>query len=143
MNGYIREYLKQVKLFFPIVGKPERLYLKRLAGSIEDYFQEHDPKSVGEVVQVFDRPQEAVRKYLSSTEVECVVKRVRNRRLAQTAVCTIICVVLMATMTFGVGLGIDYKALRETQDYLYPVYSGETGELLGYEDNDGVFYELD
>lgn len=143
MNTYIREYLRQVKLFFPILGRPERMYMRRLEHSLEDYFQEHEPESVEEIVQVFDRPQDTVRNYLSGTEVGGVVRRARNRRVFQTALCVAVSVALMATITFGVGISLEYKALRDTEGYLHPVYSAETGGLIGYAGNDGVFHELD
>ena len=46
MSKLKQRYLKEVKSFFPIMGKPERRHLKKLSEQINDYCIEKEVSSI-------------------------------------------------------------------------------------------------
>ena len=77
MNKLNQRYLKEVKSFFPIMGKPERRYLKKLSGQINDYCIEKEVSSIDELYQDFGRPSEISNTYFSNIDINEFVKRIQ------------------------------------------------------------------
>ena len=53
MSKLKQRYLKEVKSFFPIMGKPERRHLKKLSEQINDYCLEKEVFSIDDLYQDF------------------------------------------------------------------------------------------
>lgn len=122
MNGYIERYIKQAATFFPIMGKPERLYLEQLNDSIRNHFFWSAPESMDEVIQVFGLPQTAVRDYLTYADLRDVVRRVRVRRMIRLCVVTGFVLCLMAVLFTAVHFSLSLNILYEAESYRPPVY---------------------
>ena len=54
MSKLKQRYLKEVKSFFPIMGKPERRHLKKLSEQINDYCLEKEVFSIDDLYQTSD-----------------------------------------------------------------------------------------
>lgn len=63
MSKLKQRYLKEVKSFFPIMGKPERRHLKKLSEQINDYCLEKEVFSIDDLYQDFGRPSEISNTY--------------------------------------------------------------------------------
>lgn len=54
MSKLKQRYLKEVKSFFPIMGKPERRHLKKLSEQINDYCLEKEVFSIEIYIRTSD-----------------------------------------------------------------------------------------
>lgn len=63
MSKLKQRYLKEVKSFFPIMGKPERRHLKKLSEQINDYCLEKEVFLIDDLYQDFGRPSEISNTY--------------------------------------------------------------------------------
>ena len=77
MSKLKQRYLKEVKSFFPIMGKPERRHLKILSEQINDYCIEKEVSSIEELYQDFGRPSEISNTYFSNIDINEFVKRIQ------------------------------------------------------------------
>ncbi|MCD8051768.1 MAG: DUF6120 family protein [Clostridiales bacterium] len=132
MNPTIKNYFQQAELFFPVLGKPERVWLSRRADEIEDYFSEQEPSSLEAVRQAFGPPQRMVQEYLAQADTRAVVRRVENRRRTRLCAWAASAILLLGVLTAGVRVGLLWKGDQVVGDYHMPVYS-EDGSLVGYE----------
>lgn len=51
MNRVCKIYVKNVKSAFPIIGKSERLYIKKLQNYLEEYCNEYNISSLEELYE--------------------------------------------------------------------------------------------
>lgn len=75
MSKLKQRYLKEVKSFFPIMGKPERRHLKKLSEQINDYCLEKEVFSIDDLYQDFGRPSEISNTYFSNIDINDFVKK--------------------------------------------------------------------
>ena len=78
MSKLKQRYLKEVKSFFPIMGKPERRHLKKLSEQINDYCLEKEVFSIDDLYQDFGRPSEISNTYFSNIDINDFVKRINR-----------------------------------------------------------------
>ncbi|MCD8147590.1 MAG: DUF6120 family protein [Clostridiales bacterium] len=134
MNSYIKDYLQQAELFFPVLGKPEREWFARRADEIEDYFSNQEPSSLDAVQQTFGPPQRVVQEYLAQADTHAVVRRVESKRKTRICAWAATSILLLGVITAGVRGGLLRKGDQAVGDYHMPVYS-EDGSLVGHEES--------
>lgn len=134
MNPYIKDYLQQAELFFPVLGKPEREWLAHRAEEMEDYFSEQEPSSLDAVQQAFGPPQRMVQEYLAQADTSAVVRRVESKRKTRICAWAASAILLLGVITAGVRVGLLRKGDQAVEAYHMPVYS-EDGSLVGCEES--------
>lgn len=134
MNSYIKDYLQQAELFFPVLGRPEREWFARRAEEMEDYFSESEPSSLDAVQQAFGPPQRMVQEYLAQADTSAVVRRVESKRKTRICAWTASVILLLGVLTAGVRVGSIWKGDQVVGDYHRPIYS-EDGGLVGYQES--------
>ena len=63
MNRVCKIYVKNVKSAFPILGKSERLYIKKLQNYLEEYCNEYNISSLEELYKNFCTPDYVINSY--------------------------------------------------------------------------------
>ena len=63
MNRVCKIYVKNVKSAFPIIGKSERLYIKKLQNYLEEYCNEYNISSLEELYKNFGAPDDVINSY--------------------------------------------------------------------------------
>ena len=63
MNRVCKIYVKNVKSAFPIIGKSERLYIKKLQNYLEEYCNEYNISSLEELYKNFGTPDDVINSY--------------------------------------------------------------------------------
>lgn len=63
MNRVCKIYVKNVKSAFPIIGKSERLYIKKLQNYLEEYCNEYNISSLEELYKNFGTPADVINSY--------------------------------------------------------------------------------
>ena len=56
MTKLCRQYIYQVKLLLPTVGKAEKKYLATLANNLEDFCKDTSPKTIHDLYKDFGTP---------------------------------------------------------------------------------------
>ena len=76
MNNLCKQYIKNAKTLFPIIGKTEKEYLKKLELNVQDYCEESSVSSIEELYRDFGSPSEVVNSYFSSVDLDYLLKRI-------------------------------------------------------------------
>lgn len=116
MNKFILQYIKTARRLFPILGKPEKTYLKKLGASIEDFFTDHPPDSVAAISAQFGPPEEVMNHYLHSVDPDYLIQRIQKaRRWRLAATCSLV-VLCAAVVLFSYLLWVEYTSYLEFID---------------------------
>lgn len=121
MNKLNQRYLKEVKSFFPIMGKPERRYLKKLSGQINDYCIEKEVSSIDELYQDFGRPSEISNTYFSNIDINEFVKRIQLAKWLKKGIAVFVLIALIAVTVYSIDSYCAYKVFERES-----IYFGET-----------------
>mgnify|MGYP004504696871 FL=1 len=117
MNKLNQRYLKEVKSFFPIMGKPERRYLKKLSGQINDYCIEKEVLSIDELYQDFGRPSEISNTYFSNIDINEFVKRIQLAKWLKKGIAVFVLVALIAVTVYSIDSYCAYKVFERESIY--------------------------
>lgn len=110
MSDWIADYVKTVKYLFPIMGPPEKNYLKLLTANMKDYFSYHAPSSPEEIVAQFGPPESVVNDYLLSAEPDYLLERMRRaKRWRLLTVCALVAL-LAAVAICSYLLWLEYSS---------------------------------
>ena len=77
MNNICKQYMKQVRILFPIMGKSEKAYIRNLTSSLEDFCEEESIRSLDELYTQFGDPKDTLNNYFSSLDTTDIIKRIR------------------------------------------------------------------
>lgn len=115
MDNLAKQFTKNVRAFFPIVGKVEKEYLKKLELNLEDYCEEKQVSSLEELYKDFGTPSDVVHSYYSSVNIDYILKRLRLTKIIKTCLVTLIVAILVAVSAYCFRLHSDYKVLENQQ----------------------------
>lgn len=105
----MEKYLKNCKRLFPVYGKHERQYLKRLKSHIQEYQSENENCTYDDLAEQFGSPTEIVSSYYRSTDNNDLLKKVNFVRYVR---------ILMVVVISAIILFLGYKSYALYQDYL-------------------------
>lgn len=97
MNKVCKEYMAEVKYFFPIRRKDERLFMKKLASDVEGYCLETKVTDKKELYDNYGKPNDVVNNYLSSVNTEYISKQIRISKFVKTLVAALIALATIVT----------------------------------------------
>lgn len=112
-----QRYLKEVKSFFPIMGKPERRYLKKLSGQINDYCLEKEVFSIDDLYQDFGRPSEISNTYFSNIDINDFVKRIQLSKWLKRGIAIFLLIALIAVTVYSIDSYCAYKVFERESIY--------------------------
>ena len=108
------QYIKRVKALFPYVSKAEKKYLDNLRLNAEDYCVNENILSLAELENGFGKPENIVHEYISSVEIDELIKRLNSRKLIKRIVfCVLILAVAVSTF-FAIYTYKEYKIVEES-----------------------------
>ncbi len=106
-NEQIKQYFKQIKLLLPIYSKDEKIFIKDLQKSVQDYIDEHPSCAYEDILDRFEEPADVVHNYISSLDQYQLCKRISLKKVIRNAV---VIVVITAIVAFGIRTALVYKA---------------------------------
>lgn len=109
MNNICKQYIKQVKTLFPIMGKNEKTYIQNLASSLEDFCEEESIHSLNELYSQFGDPADTLNKYFSSLDTTDIIKRISISKWVKRIALYILILITCAGVAFGI---YQYRALQ-------------------------------
>ena len=64
MNRLCKQYISQVKLLLPTIGKSEKNYLVTLTSNLEDFCEDTSPQTMDDLYKAFGSPVDTVNSYI-------------------------------------------------------------------------------
>ena len=90
MTKLCRQYIYQVKLLLPTVGKAEKKYLATLANNLEDFCKDTSPETIHDLYKDFGTPVDTVNSYISTLTAENLIKRIQIGKYIRGGIITLI-----------------------------------------------------
>lgn len=109
----LRKYFKRCKRLFPVYGKYERQFLKRLRERMTEYISDFPDLTYEELAEQFGSPKDIVLGYYDSVNDDYLLKKtnlVKNLRML-----FIVLVIIILTF-FSYRSYIIYQAYLDTKD---------------------------
>ncbi len=117
MNKLCQQYLSDVRAIFPIMGKPERKYLAKLANTVEDYCMEEKAATIEEIYSGFGTPSELASTYFTSVDSSKLIKRIRYTKWIKRGFFVLLFIALVCVSIFGITTYKAYKVFEQEQFY--------------------------
>lgn len=114
MNEICKQYISEVKAFFPIMGKSEKKYIEKLKSNVENYCEEAQAVSKEDLYKSYGLPNEVVNEYYSSVGTDYIIKRTGTSRFIKALVAVILALALAVAATLGI-LKYDFQKVSERQ----------------------------
>lgn len=77
MYPIVKIYLQQVKDTFPVLGKPERQYLKKLQSCVQSYVEDRPDLTLNDLIEQFGPAEDVFALYVSGCATESLVHRMQ------------------------------------------------------------------
>ena len=96
MNTVCKEYISDAKKFFPVMGRKERDYLRKVSGDIEDFIEVENITTKSELVEKYHQPYEVANNYYATFfDTELIIKRIKISKYIKVFVSIFIAVILI------------------------------------------------
>lgn len=115
MENLCKQYMKNVKTFFPILRKPEKEYLKNLERTIEDYLEEKSVTSLEELYKDFGTPTDVVHSYYSSVNIDYLLKRLNTAKIFKVTLITLMTITFVAVSAYCILLYSEHELVKSQQ----------------------------
>lgn len=112
MNKQTQKYYQTIHHLFPILGKPEKRYLKYVKTHLEEYEMNHQQTQYQDYVDYFGHPQDIVSAYYEHIESEYIITHMKARKMIKYA--TFICLFVV----ISVGTYLFWTRYQIYQEYL-------------------------
>lgn len=117
MNKLCQQYLSDVKVFFPILGSPEKKFLTKLADTVEDYCIEEAAITIEEIYNGFGAPSDVANTYFTNVDTSHLIKRIRITKWIKTGIIALLLIVLVGVSIYGIKSYNAYKVFEQDQIY--------------------------
>ena len=109
MNKICKEYISDAKKFFPIMGRQERHFLRKISGDIEDLIEEENITSKTELIKKYRKPYEVANNYYCSyIDTDLIVKRIKISKYIKAIIIVFICTLLVALSAY-ISFGVQHQ----------------------------------
>ena len=102
MNSLCKQYISEVKLLLPAIGKSEKNYLASLTSNLEDFCDDTSPQTIDDLYQEFGTPVDTVNSYISTLPTETLIKRIRKSKYLRYFIVTLIIMFACITFVFAI-----------------------------------------
>lgn len=114
MTKLCRQYIYQVKLLLPTVGKAEKKYLATLANNLEDFCKDTSPETIHDLYKDFGTPVDTVNSYISTLTAENLIKRIQYIR---GGIITLIIILAVIASIFGITSYRSFQVFKQEAIY--------------------------
>ena len=109
MNRLCKQYISQVKLLLPTIGKSEKNYLTTLTSNLEDFCEDTSPQTMDDLYKEFGSPVDTVNSYISTLPTETLIKRIRTSKYIR---CLIVALIIMFACITSIFAITYYQSLQ-------------------------------
>lgn len=114
----LKEYFKQIRLLFPILGKEERKFLSDFEDTAIEYVESHPGCSLDDIKERFGEPEDVVHDYITMLDQFQLCKRINLRNLIKRAILFILLLVIVLVSYRMIVIQDAYQqAMEEMASY--------------------------
>ena len=115
MDNLCKQYVKNIKTFFPHISKKEKDYLKNLERNICDYCEDNSVTSIEKLYKDFGTPSEVVNSYYSSVNIDYILKQIKKTKIIKTTLIAMIVSALVAASAYCTLVYSAYQIFEAEQ----------------------------
>lgn len=108
----IKKYMKITKHLFPIMGRRERLYLKKLEFAIVEYSDEEGDITYEKICETFGKPQDVLNDYLSTLDVSELTKKISTGKWVKICIFVLVLLACIATAAYAINLYETFQVFK-------------------------------
>ena len=117
MNSLCKQYISEVKLLLPAIGKSEKNYLASLTSNLEDFCDDTSPQTINDLYQKFGTPIDTVNSYISTLPTETLIKRIRKSKYLRYFIVTLIIMFACITFVFAITNYRSFQVFKQETVY--------------------------
>ena len=117
MNRLCKQYISQVKLLLPTIGKSEKNYLTTLTGNLEDFCEDTSPQTMDDLYKEFGSPVDTVNSYISTLPTETLIKRIRTSKYIRCLIVTLIIMFACIISIFAITYYQSFQVFKQEAVY--------------------------
>lgn len=115
MDSLAKQYIKNAKALFPLMGKDEKQYFKKLQINIEDYCETKSVSSIEELYNDFGSPIDIVNTYFSSSKIDYILNQIRRTKIIKTTLIVLIVSALVGVTAYCTLVYSAYQVFKAEQ----------------------------
>lgn len=115
MNRLCKQYISQVKLLLPTIGKSEKNYLTTLTSNLEDFCEDTAPQTMDDLYKEFGSPVDTVNSYISTFSTADLMNRIRTRKYMRCAIYFLAVFLSCISIILGIFAYHTYRILKEQE----------------------------
>lgn len=109
----IRKYLRNCKRLFPVYGKRERQFIKRLRDRIQEHIDSSPGLTYEELTEQFGSPKDIVIEYYNTVDDDYLLRKTNLVKYLKIVLFSALAIVLIY---FGTHFVLLYKSYQDVQD---------------------------
>ena len=117
MNRLCKQYISQVKLLLPTIGKSEKNYLTTLTSNLEDFCEDTSPQTMDDLYKEFGSPVDTVKSYISTLPTETLIKRIRTSKYIRCLIVALIIMFACITSIFAITYYQSFQVFKQETVY--------------------------
>lgn len=117
MNRLCKQYISQVKLLLPTIGKSEKNYLTTLTSNLEDFCEDTSPQTMDDLYKEFGFPVDTVNSYISTLPTETLIKRIRTSKYIRCLIVALIIMFACITSIFAITYYQSFQVFKQEAVY--------------------------
>ena len=117
MNRLCKQYISQVKLLLPTIGKSEKNYLTTLTSNLEDFCEDTSPQTMDDLYKEFGSPVDTVNSYISTLPTETLIKRIRTSKYIRCLIVALIIMFACITSIFAITYYQSFRVFKQEAVY--------------------------
>lgn len=117
MNRLCKQYISQVKLLLPTIGKSEKNYLVTLTSNLEDFCEDTSSQTMDDLYKEFGSPVDTVNSYISTLPTETLIKRIRTSKYIRCLIVTLIIMFACIISIFAITYYQSFQVFKQEAVY--------------------------
>ena len=117
MNRLCKQYISQVKLLLPTIGKSEKNYLTTLTSNLEDFCEDTSPQTMDDLYKEFGSPVDTVNSYISTLPTETLIKQIRTSKYIRCLIVALIIMFACITSIFAITYYQSFQVFKQEAVY--------------------------
>lgn len=115
MNKSCKEYIKEIKAMFPIKGRAERKYIKKLSNDVEEYCEDAGVISKEDLYENYGTPFNVVESYFTVTGISYVSKKLKISKYIKILISVIIDIALIISSLYAYIIWEEHEMIMREE----------------------------
>lgn len=117
MKTLCQKYISNVKSFFPIISKEERIFIANLTDTVNHFCEEGNINTITDLYNKSGLPNEVVNSYYSDIDISYILEKMRTAQYIKYSIVVFLTIYLIAAIIFGINTYSGYKDFMDSRVY--------------------------